>query len=125
MKFFIPDLKDDAEAAEAEWSRYLDRSRAPADSKRVYSMTYEHGPSKYVVTVGEARMEYSRKTGPRGGYIKDAGYQALGHRTGTQVSGIVHAGNVIYVWSYGPPFGRWHNPSMVGPTSVTEIEYFD
>jgi hypothetical protein len=41
------------------------------------------------------------------------------------VSGIIDTGDLIYVWSYGPPFGGWHNPSMVGRAEVKSIEYFD
>jgi hypothetical protein len=125
VKFFIPDLRDDPAAAEAKWQHYLDAMSAPADSMRVYSLTYEHEGSKYVATVGEERLQYARKTGPRGGYIKNAGYVRSGRRTGTMISGIVHAGGVIHVWSYGPPFGGWANPSLVGPDSVTEVKYFD
>jgi hypothetical protein len=122
MKFFIPHLRDDPGAAEREWQRYLQLSPAPADSRRVYSVTYEHDGSKYVVTVGEARQEYRRKTGPRGGYIKNAGYLGYSTPTGTEVSGIIATRTILYVWSYGPPFGGWANPSLVGISEVGQIE---
>jgi len=125
MKFVIPHLRDDPDAAEREWQRYLQVSLAPADSRRVYSMTYVHDGSKYVVTVGEPRQVYRRKTGPCGGYIKNAGYLGYSSPTGTDVSGIIDAGTIIYVWSYGPPFGGWANPSLVGTSGMGQIEYFD
>jgi hypothetical protein len=126
LEFFIPHLQDDSHAVEAEWTRYLAESPAPRDSKRVYSMAYEHEESKFVVTVGKARIEYVRRTGPRGGYIRDADYVRRGQDTGTVVSGIVDTGgDLLYVWSYGPRFGGWANPSLVGRGEVTSLEYFD
>lgn len=125
MRFFIPHLHDNRIAAEQEWARYLEASHAPATSRRVYTLRYEHGGDRYEVKVGEPRKVFRRQTGPRGGYIRNAGHAPYGSRTGTQVSGIVDAGNVIYVWSYGPPFGGWANPSLVGRNEVTAIEYFD
>ena len=95
------------------------------EMQTLFLKTYLHNGSKIVATVGERRLEYKRKRGPRGGHIKDAPLNPHPDATGTQVSGIVHAGHVLYVWSYGPPFGGWANPSMVGPSSVTNIEYFD
>lgn len=59
-----------------EWQRYLRESPAPASSRRVYSLTCEHDGDRYEITVGHPRKKYPRKTGPRGGYIKDAGHQA-------------------------------------------------
>jgi hypothetical protein len=125
VKFFIPHLRDDPAGAEREWQRYLKDSGAPATSRRVYSLTYEHERSKFVVTVEQPRTEYRRRTGPRGGHIKNADYVPHGRPTGTEVSGIVDARELLYVWSYGPPFGGWANPSMVGRHEVREIEYFD
>jgi hypothetical protein len=123
--FFIPHLRDDPEAAEAEWQRYLRESDAPPDSRRVYSLTYEHEGDRYEVTIGQKRKRYARKTGPRGGYIKDAGQQGWATETGTVVSGIIDAGDPLHVWSYGPPFGGWANPSVVGRSEVRRIEYFE
>ena len=125
VRFFIPHLDGDHEAAEEEWLRYLRDSGAPPDSKRVYAVTYHHESSRFEVQVGEGRREYKRRTGPRGGYIKNAGLNPVPVRTGTRVSGIVDTGPVIYVWSYGPPFGGWANPSMIGRNEVEQIEYFD
>lgn len=125
MEFFIPHLENEPEAAEGEWLRYLRDSGAPPDSKRVYSVTYFHEGSRIEVKVGEERREYRRRTGPRGGHIKNAGLNPVPHRTGTRVSGIVDAGSVIHVWSYGPPFGGWANPSMIGRSEVEDIVYFD
>ena len=65
------------------------------------------------------------RRGRAGGYIKDAGYLGYARETGTQVSGIVHSGDLIFVWSYGPPFGGWANPSLIGRGEPTSIEYFD
>lgn len=122
--FFIPRLRDDP-AAEAEWQRYLERTPAPADSRRVYKLTYEHNGSKYEVAVGEPRKQFRRRTGPRGGYIPNADFERLGRATGTEVSGIIDTGDLVYVWSYGPPFGGWVNPSLVGRAEIRSIEYFD
>jgi len=52
---------------------------APADSQRVYSVTYYHGGSKIIATV----------------------------------------------WMWGPPFGGWANPSLIGRSEVEDIEYFE
>lgn len=125
MKFFIPHLQDDPAGAEAEWKRYLRDTSAPVNSRRVYSVTYEHERAKCIVTIGMPRQIYRRKTGPRGGHIKNAGYEGWSTETGTKVSGIVDVGTVLYVLSYGPPFGGWANPSLVGHEEVRSIEYFD
>ena len=125
LRFFIPHLRDDPLAAEAEWERYLRVTPAPTRSGRVYSVTYEHEDSRILATVGEERLEYRRKRGPRGGYIKNADFNPVGQRTGTQISGIIDAGNLLYVWSYGPPFRGWANPSLIGKAEVQHIEYFD
>jgi hypothetical protein len=123
--FFIPHLREDPAAAEAEWQRYLAESPAPADTRRVRKLTYEHDGDRYEVTVGEPRKRFRRQTGPRGGYINNAGFERLGRDTGTIVSGIIETDDLIYVWSYGPPFGGWANPSFVGRAEVRNIEYFD
>lgn len=126
MKFFIPHLQTDPAAAEVEWNRYVRESTGgSAESRRIYSLTYEHEGDKYVVVVGKPRSLYARKTGPRGGYIKNAGQVGWGQDTGTMVSGMVEVGGLIYVWSYGPPFGGWANPSLVGRGEIQAIEYFD
>ena len=125
-EFFIPHLAGDPVAAEAESQRYLAESPAPPSSRRMHRLVYVHGGDRYEVTVGEPRKRFRRRTGPRGGYIKNAGYERLGRDTGTVVSGIVDTGgDLVYVWSYGPPFDGWHNPSMVGRGEIRNIEYFD
>jgi hypothetical protein len=119
VQFFIPNLRGNLATAEAEWQRCLSESPAPADSRRVYSLTYEHDGDRYEVKVGERRKRYRRKTGPRGGYIADADHEPRGRDTGTMVSGIVDtSGDLLYVWSYGPPFDGWGNPSLVGRAEV-------
>jgi hypothetical protein len=124
VQFFIPDFRDDPAVAEAEWQRYLSESPAPPESRRVFSITYEHDGDIYEVSVGQARKRYRRQTGPRRGYIKNAGTEPWGRESGTMVSGIIDAGDVLYVWSYGPPFDGWANPSFVGRREVRRIEYF-
>lgn len=122
MKFFIPHLRDDPVAAEAEWvERYGGR---PDGHDRIYSVTYVHERAKFVVTVGEVRIKFARQTGPRGGHIKDAGHVSYGQPTGTTISGIVDTGDVLHVWSYGPPFKGWDNPSFVGRSEITQLEHF-
>ena len=34
-------------------------------------------------------------------------------------------GGLVYVWSFGPPFGGWGNPSLVGANEITDREYFE
>jgi hypothetical protein len=124
-KFFIPHLREDPAAAEAEWRRYLAESPAPPDSRRVYRLAYENGDDRYEVTVRKGRMRFRRRTGPRGGRLPNADFERLGHDTGTVVSGIIDGGHLLYIWSYGPPFGEWHNPAMVRRAGATGIGYFD
>ena len=127
MKFFIPDRPDSDEIAlEEAWQSYLDRTPgAPATSRRIYRMSYSTKGSKFHVEVGQDRIEHQPITGPRGGHRPGSEVERYGRPTGTKVAVIIDAGNVIHVWSYGPPFGGWANPSMVGPTTVTSAEYFD
>jgi hypothetical protein len=87
-------------------------------------MTYRHDGDKYEVTVGEHRRQYRRKTGPRGGYIKDADWQGWGTPTGSIVTAIIDAGQFIEVHSEEPP-GVWANPSVVGHGEVMSIEWAD
>lgn len=124
-EFFIPHLRENPAAAETEWQRYLGESGAPPGSRRVHKLTYEDGRGRYEVIVGERRKQFRLRTGPRGGRIPDAEFERLGYRTGTVVSGIIDTGDLLYVWSYGPPFGDWGNPQMVGRAGVRSIEYFD
>lgn len=85
-------------------------------------MTYVHDGDKYEVTVGQPRKRYPRKTGPRGGYIKNADFMPWGSETGNVVTRIEVAGNLIHVWSEEPSRG-WANPSFVGRDEVKAIEY--
>lgn len=123
--FFIPHLSHDPVAAEAEWQRYLAETPAPTGSRRAHKLVYENGDNRYEITVGQPRKRFRRRTGPRGGRIPNADFERLGHSTGTVVSGIIDTGDLVYVWSYGPPFGEWHNPAMVGRAGITSIEYFN
>jgi hypothetical protein len=74
--------------------------------------------------VGKPRERYRRKTGPRGGYIKDADWNAWGEQTGSTVTVIVDLGHVIQVWSEEPSHG-WANPSLVGHNEVISVEWLD
>jgi hypothetical protein len=94
----------------------------PAAGRVARSMTYKHGGDKYEVTVGQSRKVYKRKTGPRGGYIKDADWQGWGTPTGSTVTAITDAGRFIEVYSEEPSKG-WANPSMVGHDEVMSIEW--
>ena len=129
MKFFIPYLQDAPEAAEAEWQRYLRDVSAPADSKRVYSVTHYREGSKVIATVGERQLVYTGERGPWGGYTRDAGLSLVGERTGSEISAIIDAGHdliyLIYVWIYGAASGEWANPSLVERSEVEDIEYFE
>jgi hypothetical protein len=53
------------------------------------------GGDKYEVIVGESRQVYRRKTGPRGGYIKNADWQGWATPTGSTVTAIIDAGRFI------------------------------
>ena len=129
MRFFIPYLRDAPEAAEAEWQGYLRDVSAPANSKRAYSVVYHHEGSKVIATVGEERLVYTPKRGPRGGYTRYAGLKPVEGRTGPEISAIIDAGHdliyLIYVWIYGTSFGEWANPSLIGRSEVEDIEYFE
>jgi len=90
--------------------------------RQARTMTYRHDGDKYEVTVGEPRKVYRRRTGPRGGYIKNADWQGWGTPTGSIVMAIIDAGRVIEVYSEEPSRG-WANPSLVGHSEVMSIEW--
>jgi hypothetical protein len=48
--------------------------------RQARTMTYRHDDDKYEATVGEPRKVYRRRTGPRGGYIKNADWQGWGRQ---------------------------------------------
>jgi hypothetical protein len=122
MEFFVPHVGDGSTAQEA-WEYYV-RDLATG-TRAVFSVTYEKDEAKYIATVGQPRKEYARKTGPRGGRLKDAGHRNHPRSTGTDVTAIADPGGpMLYVWSM-PPYGVWGDPSYVGRSSITEIEYFD
>jgi len=123
VSVFVPFVEGGPAAEEAAWQRYAEDARADVNGRRIRSITYEHEDSRYVVTVGEQRLRYRRQTGPRGGYRKNADYRRDGSRIGTHVTAIIDAGGVILVYSC-PPCGGWANPSLVGPNSLSDIEYF-
>jgi hypothetical protein len=97
-------------------------SGTEAGQRQARSMIYEHEDAKYVVTVGEPRVKYPRKTDPRGGYIKDADWQGWGTPTGSTVTAIIDAGRFIEVYSEEPS-RDWANPSMVGHGEIMSIEW--
>lgn len=99
-------------------------SDARARGRRARAMTYRHDGDKYEVTVSQPRKRYRRRTGPRGGYLKDAGWQGWGTPTGSTVTAIIDAGNVIEVYSEEPALG-WANPSFVGHGEIMSIEWAD
>jgi hypothetical protein len=87
-------------------------------------VTYDHDGSKFVVTVGVERQKYRRKTGPRGGYIKNAGHVGWPVSTGSVVRLIVHTGSLVEV-SSALPSRDWANPSLIGLGEITSIDYFE
>ncbi len=108
--FFVPGASD----PKAAWDWYLQAvGLRSEEAEALYEIDYHHDGDRYEVRVGEPRHLYPRKTGPRGGYRRDAGHRAWSSDTGTVVTAIMQAPNVIYVWSL-PPYGGWANPSMVG-----------
>jgi len=129
VRFFVPYLEDAPEAAEAEWERYLRDVSAPADSKRVYSVTHYREGSKVIATVGERQLVYTGKREPAGRNTRNAGLNPVGERTGSEISAIIDAGHdliyLIYVWIYGAAFAEWANPSLIERSEVEDIEYFE
>ena len=107
------------------WWKPSRKAIRPLRCRRCFSRhTYTTAPRSSRRSVSVV-LSTSESAGRGAATSKDAPLNPHPDATGTQVSGIVHAGHVLYVWSYGPPFGGWANPSMVGPSSVTNIEYFD
>jgi hypothetical protein len=101
-----------------------DPGAAGATARRqIRSITYEHEGDRYEVIVGSPRRVYRRRTGPRGGYIKNAGQKSWSTGTGSVVTGI-EPGDPFCVWSEVPS-GIWDNPSLVGQHEIRHIEYFD
>lgn len=95
----------------------------PGIGRQARAMAYKHGGDKYEVAVGEPRKVYRRKTGPRGGYVKDADWQGWGTPVGSTVTAmIIDADRFIEVYSEEPSRG-WANPSMVGHDEVMSIEW--
>jgi hypothetical protein len=116
MRFFVPN-------ATPEQTAKIWQGIVAAGHRAVHSVTYEHEGSKLVVTVGKERQEYRRKTGPRGGYIKNADHVGWAVPTGSTVLLVVNTGTVLEVHSELPPRG-WANPSLIGLGEITTIEYF-
>lgn len=115
-EFFIPEAAD----SEAIWREYVAAvGLKDEDAKALYGINYVHEGNRYEVRVGEARKVFPRKTGPRGGYRPNAGYRGWGSPSGSKVTAIMRAPNVVYVWSL-PPSRPWANPSMVGPGELEE-----
>ena len=102
----------------------MDTDGSASAGNHARSLTYKHGGDKYEVVVGQPRKRYRRRTGPRGGYIKDAGWQGWVEETGSTALDIVDAGHVIEVWS-GEPSHGWANPSYVGRQAVISIQWAD
>lgn len=117
MRFFVPGLT--AEQNEKIWQELTDKGH-----QAVQSVTYEHEGAKFVVTVGAQRQEYPRETGPRGGYIKNAGHRRWATSTGSTVMLILNVGTVLEVHSALPARG-WANPSLIGLKEIRSVEYFE
>lgn len=64
MEFFLPEGSDQGFHLLAEQAK-------ERGHRAIHSFKYKHEGSRYVVTIGASRREYKRKTGPRGGAIKD------------------------------------------------------
>ena len=116
MKFFLPDGTDEKR------SEILERLRANGHAA-LYRLTYNHEGDQYELEVGRPRKKFARKTGPRGGYIKNAEPSTYGTETGGTVVLIVSTENVIEVWS--EPARGWAVPSIVGRSEVVRSERFD
>jgi hypothetical protein len=124
MHFFMPHAKNDPADAEERWRHHCEVAGVPVTNGRVYRLVYEHEGDRYEVVVGGRRQVYKRKTGPRGGYLKNAGLRPNAIEVGSVVSTIVDGGGLFFIWSYTPTQG-WANPSMVGQNEVISIEYFE
>jgi hypothetical protein len=127
VQFFIPHLAEGSTSEDA-WNEYLKLASLPPTTRPLRSIMYEHGGDRYVVTVGSRRKKYARLTGPKGGYIKNAGQSSVAVETGTDVTAICDPAQgttkPIHVFSM-PPYGGWGHPSYVGWESVTDFEAFD
>jgi hypothetical protein len=77
MRFFVPN------ATRAKNAEIWD-ALSGAGRRAISSVTYEHDGSRFVVTVGLERQEYRRRTGPRGGYVKNAGHVGWAVSTGSR-----------------------------------------
>lgn len=120
-KFFIPGAEDSA----ATWAQYVSVvGLEDGDAKPLYGINYVHEGNRYEVRVGEPRKVFPQKTGPRGGYRPNAGFRGWGSSSGSKVTAIMRAPNVVYVWSI-PPSRPWANPSMVGPGELEQALPFD
>jgi hypothetical protein len=119
MEFFIPHLLEGSTAEDA-WAEYLRMENLGPATRRVRSLTYEKEGARYVATVGQPRQKYAQRRGTQ----RDPDYERHGSNTGTDVTAIADPGGpMLFVWSMSP-YGGWANPSYVGRTSITEIEYF-
>lgn len=117
MRFFVP-------RATAEQNLKIWQDLTAAGQRAVFAVTYGHEGSKFVVTVGKERQEYRRQTGPRGGYIKNAGHVGWAISTGSTVMLIINTGTLLEVHSE-PPSRGWANPSLIGLNEVTSVDYFE
>ncbi len=117
MMFYVP-------RATPEKNAKIWQDLAANGHRAVHSITYEHEGSKLIVKVGAERQEYRRKTGPRGGYLKNAGHVGWAVSTGSTVLLIVSTGTLLEVHSESLSRG-WANPSLIGLNEITAIEYFE
>lgn len=117
-------LMPDPEQAEGQWQKYRENSNAALDSRRIYSVLYEHDGDKIFAKVGEPPKVFKKITGPGGGYRKDAGHQRLGQSIGQQVTAIIDTGNYLSVYML-PGDSYWANPITVGYESIETSEDFE
>lgn len=124
MDLFFPDCSQDSEEIKAQWTEYLSRCSAPDSSRPVYRVLYYSNGSKVEARVGQPRLQYFLKRGPRGGHITNTEYSDTGIKSGNKVACTVDAGNCLYVFETETS-DKWANPAMVGRDSILEKSYFD
>lgn len=98
MRLFIPGLERDLGATRRRWARFVQMSRAPVDAPAIRKIRFEKEGYLYDYEVGLEQSRRGRITGPRGGHIKDAGYQQHSFKYGKVVLAIVDVGSHLMVW---------------------------
>lgn len=122
MKFFVPgETEADAEVVYEMLARRCGLDEIPPLGQRVYTISFVHDGVEYVARVGE-RRDATKWRRTRAGR-PDTSRPPQRYGSGEIVVAI-YEGNPSYVWQEFKA-SVWANPQLVGPRSVSQIEYFD